>query len=41
MSQRRLRMFADTDTGTGMVHAPYKGMAPALTGLTGGEVQVG
>lgn len=29
------------DTGTSMVHAPYKGMAPALTGLAGGEVQVG
>ena len=28
------------DTGTSMVHAPYKGMAPALTGLAGGEVQV-
>ena len=29
------------DTGTSMVHAPYKGMAPALIGLVGGEVQVG
>jgi tripartite-type tricarboxylate transporter receptor subunit TctC len=29
------------DTGTRMVHAPYKGMAPALLGLAGGEVQVG
>jgi len=28
------------DTGTSMTHAPYKGMAPALTGLAGGEVQV-
>lgn len=30
-----------TDTGTRMVHAPYKGMAPALTDLAGGQVQVG
>lgn len=28
------------DTGTSMTHAPYKGMAPAFTGLAGGEVQV-
>ncbi len=28
------------DTGTQMVHVPYKGSAPALTGLLGGEIHV-
>jgi tripartite-type tricarboxylate transporter receptor subunit TctC len=28
------------DTGTSMTHAPYKGMAPALTGVASGEVQM-
>jgi tripartite-type tricarboxylate transporter receptor subunit TctC len=28
------------ETGTQMLHVPYKGSAPALTGLLGGEIQV-
>jgi tripartite-type tricarboxylate transporter receptor subunit TctC len=27
-------------TGVNMVHVPYRGEAPALTGLLGGQVQV-
>jgi tripartite-type tricarboxylate transporter receptor subunit TctC len=28
-------------TGVNMVHVPYRGLAPALTDLLGGQVQVG
>jgi tripartite-type tricarboxylate transporter receptor subunit TctC len=28
-------------TGVHMVHVPYRGLAPALTDLLGGQVQVG
>jgi tripartite-type tricarboxylate transporter receptor subunit TctC len=29
-----------SDTGTQMVHVPYKGSGPSLTGVLGGEIQV-